>query len=301
MTENFNPNNPFGDEKPKIVHFEKNESHYEMCRMQMHDIEHTHRRTFLANMVLCIIVCFLSIFHIDIQCFSLLSTPFMVADSPGMNLAGGIFQIILAMVVIIAGYLAWANFHLLNIFIATWYALMVILGIVKLDIISAVIGVVGFAFYLFAIQAMRREEALSELDGYPDFHEKFSIDKSDIVIQTLLAHKGEKNERPTFFNGATSLRKKRKPAFSSEQENHSSQELAEELMDKIAEKKKADAEKKAEAEKQNAEAPEESGMKDLTEELAAEEPSAAEAESVPEPQKPQNAPQKSSNRKKKKH
>ncbi len=72
-------------------------------------------------------------------------------------------------------------------------------------------------------------------------------------------------------------------------------------MDKIAEKKKADAEKKAEAEKQNAEAPEESGMKDLTEELAAEEPSAAEAESVPEPQKPQNAPQKSSNRKKKKH
>ena len=52
--------NPFENEKPKLVHLEKDESHYEYCRMQMHDIERTHRRTFICNLVLCIVVCFLS-------------------------------------------------------------------------------------------------------------------------------------------------------------------------------------------------------------------------------------------------
>ena len=44
----FDPSNPFNEEAPKIVHFEKDESHYEYCRMQMHDIERVHRRTFIA-------------------------------------------------------------------------------------------------------------------------------------------------------------------------------------------------------------------------------------------------------------
>ena len=49
-------NNPFEEEQPKIVHLEKNDSHYEYCRMQMHDIEKVHRRTFICNLALCILV-----------------------------------------------------------------------------------------------------------------------------------------------------------------------------------------------------------------------------------------------------
>ena len=242
MAENQNQNPFFEDEKPKIVHLDKNESHYEMCRMQMHEIEHTHRRTFIANMILSIIVCFLSIFHVNIQCFSLLSAPFAVEDSPGMNLAGGIFQIIVAMIIIIAGYLAWANFHSLNLLLETWYAFVVILGVFRLDVISAVIGVVGFAFYLFSIQAMRREESLSQIEGYPDFREKFDIDKSDIVIQTLLAHKGEKREKVSFFSGGRSLRRAQFMAYADTQDNSASDVLADELSKVLTEKKMADTE-----------------------------------------------------------
>ena len=237
MADNQNQNTFFEDDQPKIVHLNSNESHYEMCRMQMHDIEHVHRRTFLANMVLSILVCFLSIFHINIQCFSLLSAPFMVEDTPGMNLAGGIFQIIVAMIIIIAGYLAWANFHSLNLLLETWYAFVVILGVFRLDVVSAIIGVVGFAFYLFSIQAMRREESLSQLEGYPEFREKFDIDKSDIVIQTLLAHKGEKREKPSFFSAGRSLRRKQFVSDTAEQNGRATDALADELTKALRQKK----------------------------------------------------------------
>ena len=73
-------NNPFADEAVKLVHFEKDESHYEYCRMQMHDIERTHRRTFFCNLVICIVVCFLSIFRKYIGGFDMLSTPLGLSD-----------------------------------------------------------------------------------------------------------------------------------------------------------------------------------------------------------------------------
>lgn len=208
MAENQNQN-PFSEDTPKIVHLEKSQSHYEYCRMQMHDIEKTHRRTFFANTILCILVCFLAIFQVYISGFGLLSKPLMGPTDPGAILTRGIFQILIAMVIIVLGYLAWANFHSLNIILELWYALVTFGGIIGLDYLSAVLGIVGVVFYFFSLREMRHEEALSEMDGYPDFQEKFDISKSDIVIQTLLAHQGEHRTKSTLFTTDYSLRRKK--------------------------------------------------------------------------------------------
>ena len=201
---------PFEEEKPQIVHFEKDDSHYEYCRMQMHEIEHVHRRTFICNMVLCIFVCFLAMFQVYVGGFGVLSAPFAEIDAPGAILAGGIFQIIISMGIIIVGYLAWANFHSLNIVLEAWYIAVTLLGICKFDYVTALVGIVGVVFYFFSFREMRREQALSEMEGYPDFPEKLDISKSDIVIQTLLAHKGEKRQKSTLFTTDYSLRRMKK-------------------------------------------------------------------------------------------
>ena len=202
--------NPFEDEKPKIVHLEKNDSHYEYCRMQMHDIDKTHRRTFLANLVLCILVCFFSIFKKYIAMFDLLSYQFHTLEGPEAILAGGIFQIVFGLIIIVLGYLAWANYRTLNIILCAWYALTTLIGIFRLDYLSALIGVVGVVFYFFSIRELGKEQALSQMEGYPEFHEKFDISKSDIVIQTLLAHQGEHRTKSTLFTTDYSLRRKKK-------------------------------------------------------------------------------------------
>ena len=242
--------NPFEDEQPKIVHLEKDESHYEVCRMQMHEINRIHKRTFFCNMALCIVVCFLAMFQQTIAGFDILSTPFTVSDKPGMILAVGIFQIIVAMVVILCGYLAWANFHTLNIFLTIWYGFVTAIGIYRLDFFSSIIGAVGVVFYFFSLRAMQRENTLSEMEGYPEFQEKFDISKSDIVIQTLLAHQGEHRTKSTLFTTDYSLRKKKKkPGYykngSSFRENADSEkadagaELAQILQKQISEVKDA--------------------------------------------------------------
>ncbi|HBI85517.1 MAG TPA: hypothetical protein DDX71_04415 [Ruminococcus sp.] len=210
--------NPFNDEKPQLVHFEADESHYEYCRMQMHEIDKIHRRTFLCDTILCIMVCLLSVFKYYIAGFDLFSRALSTADRggstpAGATLAAGMFEILVALFIIVLGYLAWANFHTLNMFLGLWYAYVTLLGIMRLDVISAVIGVVGVVFYVFSFRAMTREQSLSEMPGYPNFQEKFDISKSDIVIQTLLAHQGERRTKSTLFTTDYSLRrKKKKPA-----------------------------------------------------------------------------------------
>ena len=264
--------NPFEDEKPQLVHLEKSESHYEACRMQMHDIERTHRRTFLCNTGLCILVCLLSVFHIYISGFGFFSKPFLTVDSPGSILAGGIFQIILAMIVILLGYLAWANFRTMNIVLAIWYLAVTVGGIAGGDYVSAIIGVLGLVFYVFSIREMRHEEQLSQIDGYPDFQEKFDLSKSDIVIQTLLAHQGEHRTKSTLFTTDYSLRRKKKssPApfgFGGTEEDSGKENgaagkaLAEEL------KRLSDTKKHADAAPAD-EAAETHDMPDVTEEAA---------------------------------
>ena len=202
--------NPFEEEKPKIVHLEKSDSHYEYCRMQMHDIDKIHRRTFICNLVLCILVCFFSIFKKYIAMFDLLSRPYLTLDKPEAILTGGIFQILFGMAVIVLGYLAWANYRTLNIILAAWYALVTIFGVSRLDYLSALIGIVGLVFYIFSIRELRHESTLAQMEGYPEFHEKFDISKSDIVIQTLLAHQGERRTKSTLFTTDYSLRRKKK-------------------------------------------------------------------------------------------
>ena len=75
---------------------------------------------------------------------------------------------------------------------------------------ATIIGIVGTVFYFFSIKEMSHEQRLSEMEGYPDFQEKFDISKSDIVIQTLLAHQGEHRTKSTLFTTDYSLRKKKK-------------------------------------------------------------------------------------------
>lgn len=204
--------NPFENEKPQIVHFEKDDSHYEYCRNQMREIERMLRRTFLCNLVLCIIVCFLAIFRKYIGGFDLFTAPLGLENARGAGaiITGGIFQIIVALIIIVLGYLAWANFHVLNIILEAFYVIVTCIGVARLDYLTALIGIVGAVFYFFAIREMQKEQALSEMEGYPDFPEKFDISKSDIVIQTLLAHQGERRTKSTLFTTDYSLRKKKK-------------------------------------------------------------------------------------------
>lgn len=233
MAEQTPVKNPFEDEKPKLVHFEKDESHYEYCRIQMREIDRTHRRTFLYNMILCIAVCLLAIFQKYVGGFCMMKKPDLV--SPGSILALGIFQIFVAMIVMALGYLAWANYHTLIIILESWYAVVLIIGIVRLDYLTGIVGVAGMVIYIFSLRAMQKENGLSEMEGYPDFQEKFDIEKSDIVIQTLLAHKGEKRTKSTLFTTDYSLRRRKKKhsfdasAEDAPSEGKAGEELAEEL------------------------------------------------------------------------
>ena len=305
--------NPFEDEQPKIVHLEKDESHYEVCRMQMHEINRIHKRTFFCNMALCIVVCFLAMFQQTIAGFDILSTPFTVSDKPGMILAVGIFQIIVAMVVILCGYLAWANFHTLNIFLTVWYGFVTAIGIYRLDFFSSIIGAVGVVFYFFSLRAMQQENTLAEMEGYPEFQEKFDISKSDIIVQTLLAHKGEHRTKSTLFTTDYSLRRRKKKLVlepTEQQRDDRAESLAEELQKHISDARRQDAAKAAETDVSaaDADAP-------VTDETAAPEAlPAAEAAPAPEtaaesaetpaepaqdPQPAQQKPKQGGNRKKK--
>ena len=202
--------NPFEDEKPKIVHLEKDQSHYEYCRMQMHDIDNIHKRTFFFNLGICILVCLLAVFHVYIGGFHVLKAPFADMHSAQAVLTNGIFQILISMVMMVLGYLAWANFRTLNIFMIGWYVVVTAIGIIRLDYMTAIVGAVGVVVYFLSLKAMSREAELAEMDGYPDFQEKFDISQSDIVIATLMAHKGEHRTKSTLFTTDYSLRRKKK-------------------------------------------------------------------------------------------
>ena len=82
--------NPFENEKPQLVHFEKNESHYEYCRMQMHEINRVHKRTFFCNMVLCMVVCLLAVFRQYIGGFDVLSRSFLNLEDESAAILGGV-------------------------------------------------------------------------------------------------------------------------------------------------------------------------------------------------------------------
>ena len=245
--------NPFEEEKPKIVHLEKDQSHYEYCRMQMHEIEHVHRRTFFCNLGLCILVCVLAVFHVYIGGFDLLTgSGDMRMSATATIITVGIFQIIGAMIIILLGYLAWANYRSLNLILAFWYIIVVVIGIVRLDYATGIVGAVGFVFYYFSIKELRREESLSQMEGYPEFHEKLDISKSDFVVQTLLAHKGErmnKKRKSSLFTTDYSLRrtKKRKDSEDIPSEEHDAgTALAQELQKRIEEVQKPAASAAAE-------------------------------------------------------
>ncbi len=220
--------NPFAMEQTKIVHLEKNRSHYEHCRMQMRDIEASYRRTFIGNTALCIFIALLSVFRIYIQVFGIFSMPFASMEGPGAMLGGGIFQIVFALIVAALGYLAWANVHTLNVILTVFYGVVAVMGVIKLDYWSAILGVVGLWLYIYSMGSMQKEGALAEMDGYPDFREQFDISTSDIVMQTLMAHRGENGKNAKSM--PRSLRKRKKQTIDA-----SAGDAAAELAEQIAE------------------------------------------------------------------
>lgn len=246
--------NPFEDEKPQIVHLEKDQSHYEFCRMQMHDIEHVHRRTFFCNLGLCIFVCLLAVFHVYIGGFDLMSGHGIDTSRAATVITVGIFQIVAAMIIIALGYLAWANYRILNIILEMWYVIVTVIGLVRLDYMTGLVGAVGIVFYYFSIRELRKEESLAQMEGYPEFHEKLDISNTDYVVATLLAHKGEhlvkKKRKSTLFSTDTSLRRSKKRSEPETDGHDAGAELAAELQKRISEvrnpEQKAEAEQKAE-------------------------------------------------------
>lgn len=248
----------------------------------MHDIDKIHRRTFICNLVLCILVCFFSIFKKYIAMFDLLSRPYLTLDKPEAILTGGIFQILFGMAVIVLGYLAWANYRTLNIILAAWYALVTIFGVSRLDYLSALIGIVGLVFYIFSIHELRHESTLAQMEGYPEFHEKFDISKSDIVIQTLLAHQGERRTKSTLFTTDYSLRRKKKKKTEFGYEEPEEKDKAEEAGNALVESLQKhlnevrSAEESAKAAEAPAEAPQaEAEMTELIPEPETEKPAPA--------------------------
>lgn len=248
-------NNPFENEQPQLVHLEKDQSHYEYCRMQMHDIDSAHRRTFFFNLVICIAVSLLAVFQIYIGGFSLTGgTGNMHADLSGMErlkvvLTIGIFQIVTSMIIMALGYLAWANFRILNIILAVWYFIVTFIGILQLDYATGIVGAIGLVIYCFAVRENQKESVLSEMEGYPSFQERFDIQKSDIVVATLMAHKGEKRTKSTLFTTDYSLRrsKKRKAADAAAGSGERAGEALADTLKKHIDEVKGDAAGKSDA------------------------------------------------------
>lgn len=241
--------NPFEDETPQLVHLEKDQSHYEYCRMQMHDIEHVHRRTFFCNLGLCIFVCLLAVFHVYIGGFDLLSGHGIDTSRAAAVITVGIFQIVVAMIIIVLGYLAWANYRILNIILEMWYVIVTVIGIVRLDYMTGLVGAVGIVFYYFSFRELRKEESLAQMEGYPEFHEKLDISKSDYVVQTLLAHKGEhlvKKKKSSVFSTDYSLRKAKKRKETDADSGTAGAELAATLQKRINEVQNAQSSTAAE-------------------------------------------------------
>lgn len=231
------------EEQPKIVHLEKNCSHYEYCRMQMHDIQAAYRRTFVGNTALCIFISLLAVFQVYIQIFGFFSMPFAAMEGPGAVLGGGILQIVFALVILVLGYLAWANVHTLNVILTVFYGVVTFMGIIRLDYWSAILGVIGLWLYIYSMRSMQKEGALAELEGYPEFRDHFDISTSDIVVQTLMAHRGERRSGGR-FNNNRSLRKRRKQT--EEPAGDSAAALAEQITESLKQKAAADAAQKGE-------------------------------------------------------
>ncbi len=225
------------EEQPKIVHLEKNQSHYEYCRMQMHDIQKAYRLTFIGNTALCIFISLLAVFQVYIQIFGFFSMPFADMEGPGAVLGGGILQIVFALVILVLGYLAWANVHTLNVILTVFYGVVAFMGIIRLDYWSAILGVIGLWLYIYSMRSMQKEGALSELEGYPEFRDRFDISTSDIVVQTLMAHRGERRSGGR-FNNNRSLRKRRKQT--EEPAGDSAAALAEQIAESLKQKAAAD-------------------------------------------------------------
>lgn len=166
-------------ERVKHTKLEKDYSYFDSCREAMADIEKINRAAFYYTCLACFIIAFCAMFKQRFQIFSSLGYAMGEPDSFAVIFCGGIMQVFLALVVVVVGYLAWANFHKLNIALFALYAAMCLLGLYHMDIPSLGIGLLGTAMYIRAMLTLPEEERLSKLEGYPYFNERLELSRQD--------------------------------------------------------------------------------------------------------------------------
>ena len=166
-------------ERVKHTKLEKDYSYFDSCRETMAEIEKTNRAAFFYTCFACFIIAFTAMFKQRFQIFSSLGYALGEPDSFAVIFCGGAMQIFLAILVVIVGYLAWANFHKLNIALFALYAAMCLLGVYHVDLPSMGLGLLGAAMYIRAMLTLPEEERLSKLEGYPYFNERLELSKQD--------------------------------------------------------------------------------------------------------------------------
>lgn len=166
-------------ERVKHTKLEKDYSYFDSCREAMAAIEKINRTAFFYTCFACFIIAFTAMFKQRFQIFSSLGYALGEPDSFAVIFCGGVMQIFLAALVVIIGYLAWANFHKLNIPLFALYAAMCLLGIYHMDLPSVGIGLLGTAMYTRAMLTLPEEEKLSQLEGYPYFSERLELSRQD--------------------------------------------------------------------------------------------------------------------------
>ncbi|WP_281527432.1 hypothetical protein [Ruminococcus champanellensis] len=172
-------------ERVKHTKLEKDYSYFDSCRETMAEIEKTNRSAFFYTCFACFIIAFTAMFKQRFQIFSSLGYALGEPDSFAVIFCGGAMQIFLAILVVIVGYLAWANFHKLNIALFALYAAMCLLGVYHVDLPSLGLGLLGAAMYIRAMLTLPEEERLSKLEGYPYFNERLELSKQDFDKEPL--------------------------------------------------------------------------------------------------------------------
>lgn len=159
----------------------KDYSYFGHCKSLMRQIELDYRIAFFYTLFVSFIVCFTAMFKKRYQVFSCFAYMFGEPDDFVAIFCGGLSQILISLIVIIIGYMAWAHVRRCNLALFLFYTLMAVLGVIRADWPSALLGLGGVLFYLRALFSMVQDERICTLEGYPYFNERFELSKEDFV------------------------------------------------------------------------------------------------------------------------
>lgn len=166
-------------ERVKNVQLKKDCSYYDHCKTMMGQIHSDYRLAFFCSAIICLIVSIAAVFKIRFQIFSVVAYQLGEPDNFITIFCGGFTQVFAAIVVLLIALASWAHLHRGHIFMLLFYGALAVLGIVKSDWPSVLLGAAGVIFYLRAVLAMAEDERMSELAGYPNFTRQLELSKED--------------------------------------------------------------------------------------------------------------------------